>query len=72
MHPLFLGKPTRPPCNRLGHAGIGKRQRRSHTDGRSLQPAIQSLIRKEIVERSNGGYRLTVELFARWIVKNQV
>ncbi len=38
----------------------------------SLQPAIQSLIRKEIVERSNGGYRLAVELFARWIVKNQV
>lgn len=38
----------------------------------TLQPAIQSLIRKEIVEHNNGGYRLAVELFARWIVKNQV
>ncbi|UOG93716.1 MAG: hypothetical protein L3K52_08315 [Candidatus Thiothrix sulfatifontis] len=35
-------------------------------------PAIQSLIRKEIVEGTEGSYRLAVELFARWIVKNQV
>lgn len=38
----------------------------------NLQPAIQSLIRKEIVERSNGSYRLAVDLFGRWIEKNQV
>lgn len=36
------------------------------------QAAIQSLIRKEILERSEDGYRLAVELFGRWIVKNQV
>ncbi len=38
----------------------------------AFQPAIQSLIRKEIVEGTEGSYRLAVELFARWIVKNQV
>lgn len=38
----------------------------------AFQPAIQSLIRKEIVEGSEGSYRLAVELFARWIVRNQV
>ena len=38
----------------------------------TLQPAIQRLIRKEIVERSNGSYRLAVELFGSWMVKNQV
>ena len=38
----------------------------------AFQPAIQSLIRKEIVEGAEGSYRLAVELFARWIVKNQV
>lgn len=38
----------------------------------ACQPAIQSLIRKEIVEGTEGSYRLAVELFARWIVRNQV
>ena len=38
----------------------------------AFQPAIQSLIRKEIVEGTDGSYRLAVELFARWVVKNQV
>ncbi|WP_139282224.1 AAA family ATPase [Thiothrix caldifontis] len=38
----------------------------------AFQPAIQSLIRKEIVEGTEGSYRLAVELFARWIVRNQV
>ena len=36
------------------------------------QAAIQSLQRKEILEQENGGYRLAVELFGRWIIKNQV
>lgn len=38
----------------------------------AFQPAIQSLIRKEIVEGKEDSYRLAVQLFARWIVKNQV
>jgi hypothetical protein len=36
------------------------------------QPALQSLSRKEMVERSGDGYRFTIELFRRWIRKNQV
>ncbi len=38
----------------------------------ALQPAIHRLIRKEIVALTEGHYRLVVELFARWIVKNCV
>ena len=36
------------------------------------QAAIQGLRRKEILEKMENGYRLAVELFGRWIVKNQV
>jgi uncharacterized protein len=36
------------------------------------QTAIQSLRRKEMLERTADGYRLAVPLFGRWIVKNQV
>ncbi|MGH9836314.1 MAG: ATP-binding protein, partial [Blastocatellia bacterium] len=36
------------------------------------QAALQSLCRKEILERTEDGYRLAVPLFGRWIVKNQV
>lgn len=34
--------------------------------------ALQSLIRKEIVERSDDHYRISVDLFRRWILKNQL
>jgi hypothetical protein len=36
------------------------------------QAALQSLCRKEMLERTEDGYRLAVPLFGRWIVKNQV
>jgi len=36
------------------------------------QSALQSLSRKEIVERSGDRYRITVELFRRWILKEQL
>ena len=36
------------------------------------QAAIQGLMRKEILEKTENIYRLAVELFGRWIVKNQV
>lgn len=37
-----------------------------------FQPALQSLIRKEMMERDGEGYRLAVPLFGLWIVRNQV
>jgi hypothetical protein len=39
---------------------------------RPMQPALQSLSRKEIVEKSGDRYRIAVELFRRWIVKEQL
>jgi uncharacterized protein len=36
------------------------------------QTAVQSLSRKEMVERDGAGWRLTIELFRRWLLKNQV
>jgi uncharacterized protein len=36
------------------------------------QTALQSLVRKEMLERNEGGFRLAVPLFGLWIVKNQV
>ena len=36
------------------------------------QAALQSLRRKEMLVRTERGYRLAVPLFGRWIVKNQV
>ncbi len=36
------------------------------------QAALQNLSRKEMLERTEDGYRLAVPLFGRWIVKNQV
>ncbi|MGH9838082.1 MAG: ATP-binding protein [Blastocatellia bacterium] len=36
------------------------------------QTALQSLCRKEMLERNADGYCLAVPLFGRWIVKNQV
>jgi hypothetical protein len=36
------------------------------------QAALQSLCRKEMLERTEDGYRLAVPLFGRWIVRNQV
>jgi hypothetical protein len=36
------------------------------------QAALQSLRRKEMLERTADGYRLAVPLFGRWIVKNQM
>ena len=34
--------------------------------------ALQSLLRKEIVEKDQNGYRLSVELLRFWILKNQI
>jgi hypothetical protein len=36
------------------------------------QAALRSLIRKEIVEKDQNGYRLSVEMFRFWILKNQI
>jgi hypothetical protein len=36
------------------------------------QAAIQSLLRKKIVEKNQSGYRLSVEMFRFWILKNQI
>ena len=36
------------------------------------QAALQSLCHKEIIERRGDDYRLTLELFCRWILKNQM
>jgi len=44
-------------------AGIKKGRRRA---------AVQSLLRKEIVEKGQSGYRLSVEMFRFWILKNQI
>jgi hypothetical protein len=35
------------------------------------QAAIQSLSRKEVVETGQDGYRLSIEMFRLWILKNQ-
>jgi len=35
------------------------------------QPSLQSLCHKEILERKESGYRFSIELFRRWVVKNQ-
>jgi hypothetical protein len=40
---------------------VGQDQRR---------PALQSLLRKEIVEKDQNGYRLSVEMFRFWILRN--
>jgi uncharacterized protein len=32
--------------------------------------ALQSLVRKEVVEKGQNGYRLSVEMFHFWILKN--
>lgn len=37
-----------------------------------FQAALQSLIRKEMMERDGDGYRLAVPLFGLWILRNQV
>ena len=37
-----------------------------------FQSALQSLIRKEMMERDGDGYRLAVPLFGLWILRNQV
>lgn len=37
-----------------------------------FQAAMQSLIRKEMMERDGDGYRLAVPLFGLWILRNQV
>src|SRR5262249_28987589 len=34
--------------------------------------ALQSLLRKEIVEKGQNGYRLSVEMFGLWILRNQI
>ncbi len=36
-----------------------------------FQAALQSLIRKEMMERDSDGYRLAVPLFGLWILRNQ-
>ncbi len=44
----------------------------SHTtgiDGTSLQPALQTLKRHDVIEKIEGRYRITVELFRRWVVQ---
>lgn len=35
------------------------------------QASLQSLCHKEILERYAGGYRFSIELFRRWVLKNQ-
>ena len=35
------------------------------------QPSLQSLCHKEILERKESGYRFSIELFRRWVLKNQ-
>jgi hypothetical protein len=44
------------------------------TNSRNLaerQPSLQSLCHKEILERQPSGYRFSIELFRRWVLKNQ-
>lgn len=36
-----------------------------------MRSSLQSLLRKEIVEKDQNGYRLSVEMFGFWILKNQ-
>ncbi|MUG99361.1 ATP-binding protein [Scytonema sp. UIC 10036] len=38
-------------------------------DGASLQPALQTLKRHDVIEEIDGRYRITVELFRRWVVQ---
>ena len=40
--------------------------------GEEFHAALQSLIRKEMMERDGDDYRLTVPLFGLWILRNQV
>jgi hypothetical protein len=35
------------------------------------QASLQSLCQKEILEREGSGYRFSIELFRRWVLKNQ-
>lgn len=35
------------------------------------QPSLQSLCHKEILERKGSGHRFSIELFRRWVLKNQ-
>lgn len=35
------------------------------------QPSLQNLCHKEILERHASGYRFSIELFRRWVLKNQ-
>lgn len=37
-----------------------------------FQSVLQSLIRKEMMERDGDGYRLAVPLFGLWILRNEV
>jgi DNA-binding IclR family transcriptional regulator len=44
----------------------------SHTigiDEPSLQPALQTLKRHDVIEEVEGRYRITVEFFRRWVVQ---
>jgi uncharacterized protein len=44
------------------------------TNSRTLtesQASLQSLCHKEILERQESGYRFSIELFRRWVLKNQ-
>lgn len=47
--------------------GAGER-----VDAAEFQSALQSLVRKEMMERDGDGYRLAVPLFGLWILRNQV
>lgn len=33
--------------------------------------SVKSLARKKIVEKDQNGYRLTIEMFSLWILRNQ-
>ncbi|MUG99363.1 hypothetical protein F7734_46590 [Scytonema sp. UIC 10036] len=38
-------------------------------DGASLQPVLQTLKRHDAIEEIDGRYRITVELFRRWVLQ---
>ena len=52
--------------------GLPRRQLQRETglDGETLENAIETLIRHDVIEKRDDNLRIIVELFRRWVVKN--
>lgn len=64
----WTGDCTEPEREVLRLIATGNANRRTLAEH---QPSLQSLCHKEILERHASDYRFSVELFRRWVLKNQ-